>query len=40
LADIDVKALVEAALIKLPEPFKGSLGNLAVLVDDAPDDQV
>ena len=40
LADIDVKALVEAALIELPEPFKGSLGNLAVLVDDFPDDQV
>jgi predicted Zn-dependent protease with MMP-like domain len=39
LADIDVKALVEAALIELAEPFKGSLGNPAVLVDDFPDDQ-
>jgi predicted Zn-dependent protease with MMP-like domain len=39
LADIDVEALVEAALIELPEPFRGSLGNLAVLVDDFPDDE-
>jgi predicted Zn-dependent protease with MMP-like domain len=39
LADVDVKALVEAALIELPEPFKGSLGNLAVLVDDFPDNE-
>lgn len=39
MADIDIKALVEAALIELPEPFKGSLGNLAVLVDDFPDSQ-
>ena len=38
MADTDVKALVEAALLDLPEPFKGSLDNLAVLVDDFPDD--
>ena len=39
MADIDVKALVEAAMVELPEPFRGNLGNLAVLVDDFPDDQ-
>jgi predicted Zn-dependent protease with MMP-like domain len=39
LADTDVKALVEAALLELPEPFKGSLDNLAVLVDDFPDEE-
>jgi predicted Zn-dependent protease with MMP-like domain len=38
-ADNDIKALVETALMALPEPFKGSLGNLAVLVDDYPDDE-